>query len=456
METATAAASRNDPASKLYGPRGAAKALFPCRDREILIEGPAGTGKTIAVLEKINRWLLKCPGSRALIVRKTRTSMSQSVLVSFEAKVIPRNPSVYPDTQAQQRRTRQSYLYPNGSELVIGGLDDPDRIMSTEYDMIGEFEATELTEDDHEKLMTRLRNGVMPFQQIIADCNPAGPTHWLNLRAKSGKMTRLLSRHADNPRFYDVDGHQTLDGRAYIGLLENSLTGSRLLRLLSGKWAKAEGLVYETFDAPIHVVPAARFDRSIIRRWVAGVDWGYTEAGSIEVCGVDGDGRAYLVHEVYRSRKTIDWWVAKGEAIDRGFPGVRFECDPAEPAYIDAFRNAGLNAFPAFNDIAPGVQAVQQRLSVAGDGRPRIFILENCNNDRDEVLVNAKKPTGILDEMDSYSWPKTGEGKPNKEVPEDKDNHGQDAFRYAIAHIDDIGNLRADVIKEMFILTARN
>ena len=39
------------PESRPYGPRGAAAELFGCRDPEVLIEGPAGTGKTRAVLE---------------------------------------------------------------------------------------------------------------------------------------------------------------------------------------------------------------------------------------------------------------------------------------------------------------------------------------------------------------------------------------------------------------------
>jgi len=423
-----------DPATKFYRPRGAAKALFPCRSTEVLIEGPAGTGKTVAVLEKINRWLLKCPNSRALIVRKTRISMTQSVLVTLEKKVIPANPELYPDLQNMQRRTRQSYMYPNGSELVVGGLDDPDRIMSTEYDLIGEFEATELTQDDHEKLATRLRNYAMPFQQIIADCNPGSPAHWLNLRGKGSQMVRLLSRHIDNPLFYDEDGSITKAGRDYMAILGNSLTGSRKLRLLDGKWAKAEGLVYEEFDSAIHVIPSV--DHSIFRRYVAGVDWGFTEPGAIELFGVDGDSRMYRVREVYRSRKTIDWWVKQASELHKSYGIEMFACDPSEPAYIEAFRNAGLPAIEAFNDIAPGVQAVRQRLAMQEDERARLYFVPSPLDEQDDALTSAKKPTSLIDEMDSYSWPKTSEGKSNKEVPEDRDNHGQDAARYAVAAVD--------------------
>ena len=67
--------------------------------------------------------------------------------------------------------------------------------MSTEYDMIYVQEATELTEDDWEALTTRLRNGRAPIQQLIADCNPAEPTHWLKARCDSGQ-TRMLNTQA--------------------------------------------------------------------------------------------------------------------------------------------------------------------------------------------------------------------------------------------------------------------
>ena len=48
------------------------------------------------------------------------------------------------------------------TRLIIGGMDNADRIMSTEYDIILVVEATEISEDDAEKLGTRLRNGMMP------------------------------------------------------------------------------------------------------------------------------------------------------------------------------------------------------------------------------------------------------------------------------------------------------
>ncbi|UQN04852.1 phage terminase large subunit [Deinococcus sp. QL22] len=167
------------PGALVYEPFGSARELFFARESEVVLDGPAGTGKSRSILEKLNALALKYPGMRGLIVRKTRASLTDTTLVTFEDHVHPAC-----DTENQQRNVRRSYKYSNGSELVVGGMDKAIKIMSSEYDVICAFEATEFHEDDWESMTTRLRNGVMSYQQLLADCNPAAPTHWLNQRQR--------------------------------------------------------------------------------------------------------------------------------------------------------------------------------------------------------------------------------------------------------------------------------
>jgi hypothetical protein len=54
---------------KAYGPKGGARELFYLKDPEVLLAGPAGTGKSRAALEKLNFLALKYPGFRGLIVK---------------------------------------------------------------------------------------------------------------------------------------------------------------------------------------------------------------------------------------------------------------------------------------------------------------------------------------------------------------------------------------------------
>lgn len=418
-----------------YRPRGAAKALFPNRSLELLIEGPAGTGKTRAVLEKINRWLLKSRGSRVLITRKTRESMSQSVLVTLEEKVLPDNPDEYPITGDVQRRNRGSYLYPNGSELVVGGLDKPAKIMSTEYDMIAVFEATEATESDWEMLLSRLRNNVMPYQQIVADCNPGPPTHWLNKRADNGAMQRLLSRHVDNPTMHDGQ-NWTAFGRTYLDTLRR-LTGARATRLLDGRWAASEGLVYGEFDPDIHVIKS--FDIPGSWRRIRAIDFGFSNPFVCQWWAIDGDGRMFLYREIYKSKMIVQ---DHAERIKRLSDADRIEKTVSDHDAEDreTLHRYGVMTQPAFKAITPGIEAVNSRLRVAKDGRARLFVFENVLDQRDEHLVESKLPVNCVQEFDTYAYPKAADGKSQKEEPIDANNHAMDAMRYAVAYVDDIGH----------------
>ena len=211
---------RWETATPLYKPRGGCAAVIACTLPEVLISGPAGTGKSRACLQKLHHLATDYPGSRHLIVRKTRESLSESGLFTFERYVLGEG---HPIAAGVQRHYRQVYQYPNGSAIVVGGLDKASKIMSTEYDTIYVQEAIELSEDDWESLTTRTRNGVMPYQQLLADANPDRPTHWLKKRCDAGRTLLIESRHEDNPRLWD-GAQWTPEGTAYIARLD-ALTG---------------------------------------------------------------------------------------------------------------------------------------------------------------------------------------------------------------------------------------
>lgn len=409
-----------DPRTKPYQPFGAALDLFYCKAEEVLVEGPAGTGKTRALLEKIHLCLLKYAGARALIVRKTRTSMTESVLVTFEEKVLPVGD---PIKDGAGRRFRQHYDYPNGSTLVVGGMDNVDRIMSTEYDIIGVFEATELTEDDHEKLTTRLRNGIIPYQQIVLDCNPGPEWHWLNQRANAGRMTRLLSRHEHNPTVTE----------AYLDKLK-ALTGARRARLYEGKWASQEGLVYETFDAAVHVLdqtPDGWEDWTKYRS----VDFGYTNPFVCQWWAEDPDGRLYLYREWYRTKMLVEDHAAKINELSgpESYRNTVADHDAEDRATL---ARHGVKTVAAHKAVKEGIQAVQERLKGQKDGLPRLFVLRDATMERDPALVEDKRPASTLEEFDGYAWAESRERKPEKEEPVKDNDHGMDAMRYMVAHVD--------------------
>src|SRR5438270_14032016 len=71
-----------------YNPRGACADIFTMQDPQIVVSGPAGTGKSRAILEKVHLACLNHPGLRALMVRKTRRSLTESAMVTYEKHVL--------------------------------------------------------------------------------------------------------------------------------------------------------------------------------------------------------------------------------------------------------------------------------------------------------------------------------------------------------------------------------
>ncbi len=407
------------------------------RAPEVVLSGPAGTGKTLAALHKLHRAAIKYPGMRAAIVRKTRESLTQSALVTYENKVLDR--SWYQRiAQGCQRRVRQSYTYPNGSEIVVGGLDKPSKIMSTEFDLILVNQAEETSEGDWESLSSRLRNGVMPYQQIAGDCNPDAPSHWIQLRSRAGSLELLESRHEDNPEYWDGSAW-TPAGERYMARLER-LTGVRFLRLRRGIWAGVEGQIYDEWDDAVHIVEP--FD--IPAEWARfrGIDFGFTNPFVCQWWAGDPDGRLYLYRELYGSSRIVTDWAP---IITKLSEGERIEWTVADWDAEDraTLQSCGIDTRPAQKAVKPGIEAVQLRLRKQPDGKPRLFICRGCTVDRDPRLVEAKKPASAIEEIGFYVWAPPLVNRAPKEEPLKINDHGMDTMRYVVAEADGLGSYSA-------------
>lgn len=414
-----------------FRPQGGALELFRSREPEILLCGPAGTGKSRTALEKLHLMACKYAGMRGLMARKTLRSLVASTLVTYREKVLHKLDGVSFFGGSSQEPA--AFRYPNGSRLVVGGLDNPDKVMSTEYDAIYVSEATDLVENDLEALTTRLRNGVMPYQQLLGDCNPGAPTHWLKRRCDRGATRLLDSRHEDNPALWDARaGAWTPAGVAYMARLD-ALSGVRFLRLRKGTWAAAEGLVYEAWDRAVHLVNSFPIPADWRRLRV--FDFGYTNPLVCQWWAIDPDGRMYLYREIYRTQRTVS---AHAAQIRQLSAGERYEVNIADHDAEDRATLAaeGIPTVAAYKAVSRGIQAVEQRLQVAGDNKPRLFIMRDALVDRDEALEGAKKPVCTEHEFDSYVWPKGQDGKALREEPVKRDDHGMDAMRYAVMHFE--------------------
>lgn len=437
------------PGQRAYQPHGAALSLLYDRAPEIVLSGPAGTGKSRACLEKLHLCAVKYPKMRGLIIRKTRESLSEAALVTYEDKVLPEYSAI---ADGPRRNFRQVYTYPNRSQIVVGGLDKPGKVMSTEYDMIYVQEAVELDLADWLALTTRLRNNVMPYQQLVADCNPDAPTHWLWLRAQSGLARMLHSRHEDNPRLFR-SGQLTEEGRIYIERLDRlgylnaetgEVEGTEYQRLRLGLWVQATGLIYGVWsDGPAdgNVTEAADYVEgggSII--W--GVDDGYVgrRDGATGQWTADSHPRVFGVYQLrrdgvicrfaesYQAETLSDAHVADALCLPHTYEWVRVAMDADKlakpldviwsarrrdnlrdtfyplPDYAVVDKSAAelkgrLHAAQIYTrngpaDVEESIKEKRRALALDQNGRRRFLVHPRCKDYRAEMASYRRDPNG--------------------------------------------------------------
>lgn len=426
--------------------RGAALELGRCRDLEVCLDGPAGTGKTFACLFKVHIMLTLYPGSKALVARKTNVALAGSAMATFRDMLDPHeNVNYYGGSKVRPA----AFQYPNGSEMIVTGLDRREKIKSYEFDIAYLNEATEMDEEDIEYVRTRLRHGKLPYHQLILDCNPDAPEHWLNQRMESGKTTRLISKHEDNPRFFDLKTNDwTPDGYQYIFENLAGLTGVLLSRMRFGLWTAAIGTIYQdVWDRSRNVVDPFPIPRGAPRYMV--IDFGFSNPFVCKWYFEDYDGRLYCYREWYKTKMLIEDHAKQIAILSGWFDRLptdhdKYRTRPADnadplPRVIICDHDAqgkatleahlGLNTINAEKDVLEGIQEVSSRLRLAGDGKPRLLYFKNCLVEPDPELIRQKKPKCSIEEFNVYVW-KRGADINAKEEPAKEYDHGMDCDRY--------------------------
>lgn len=400
---ATAVREERDVSTVRYHPRGASVELFGCRERVVIVSGPAGTGKTYGALWRLHACALKYPGMRGIMLRKVQEDLTASALVTYQERVLGSG-RFGVRTYGGSKMTPAAFQYPNGSMLMVGGLDKSEKVMSREYDLVYVNEMWELTEEDVDNLTTRIRWGVMPYQQVFGDTNPQGPGHHLYKRTQAGKARMLFSVHQDNPDLYDEStGQWTVRGQAYLDGL-NDLTGFRRDRLLLGLWTAAEGVVYPEFNRQTHVKTVNCEGWST----VLGMDVGTRNPTALLTIRHAGD-RIHLEREHYQRGMSSDDMVDIAVARYNETKATHMVLDPSAASLIVSLQRRGVNVRKGVNDIVVGIGRVSSALST-------FTIDPSCIE--------------TINEFESYQYP---DGRRSGVDTPVKDNdHAMDALRYVV------------------------
>lgn len=421
-----------------FQPYGAGRAFWGFKGREGILSGPAETGKTLTALHKLDACAWKYKGMRGAILRQTYASMPGTVLETYIKKVLGAwNPELndgrggmdndLSPVKAYGGEKPQWFDYPTGSRIYIGGMDNPQKALSGERDVIYVNQAEELALEAWEVLISRStgRAGNMPYAQLIGDCNPDAPTHWIKERQLAGKLTLFESRHEDNPTLWDAArGEWTEQGKISLAALD-SMTGVRYLRLRKGIWAAAEGVIYDVWeDGPIdgNVTEEADYipDGGEVL-WA--IDDGYvgeydTSTGGFTanshprvflLCQLRENGVLCIFEESYKIKTLSDEHIAHVLAMPYPRP---------EYATVDksaAELKARLHAQDIYTRNGPAsveesIKEAMRRVGKDVNGRRTVLVHPRCKHLRREMPAYRRDPDT---------------GKPIKAF-----DHGPDALRY--------------------------
>lgn len=335
----------NEPTALLaYEQRWASQALDRAIERgdsEILVRGPRGVGKTIDFCYRFHRFALQYPGMTQIWCRSTRTRLTDSVLKTFENEVLgPRHP-LY---NSKSREQRSHYRYPNGSEIILMGLDDPERAKSVSADIVWINEPTDLTEAQWEEIggatRKQMRNAC-PIRLKIGDFNPTFPEHWtttrcpefpqhlypkvmddgtrmgewltpemyrettrFNLAKNTTHKAKLIVYSApDNPGYWSLEpwGWKP-SGLDYAVNFLGKMSGTRKARYLAGKPMADEGGVFPEYDPTIHDCE----DFEPPRGWpiIQGCDPGFGTT-AWEWIALSPDGGIFFFDEIYEGGRAF-------------------------------------------------------------------------------------------------------------------------------------------------------
>lgn len=271
-------------------------------------------------------------------------------------------------------------------------------------------EITTWNKDVFEMLKSRLS---FPDSIFDGTCNPDSPNHWFKAFLDSANNPDPDKRPDIYCQSYQIYDNPFLTPE-FIHNLELEYEGTVYFdRFILGKWALAEGLIYQSYDLkndPIDSVP----EQLTGKRFIS-CDYGTANACVFLMFEQGKSGTWYVTDEYYYSgrdsirQKTDEEYCQDLRIFLADRKIERIIVDPSALSFITALRQHGYWVSKATNKVLDGIRMTMTKLN-SGE----IKILRKCKN--------------LLKEFGSYSW------NPKKEIDEPikENDHACDALRYFV------------------------
>jgi len=366
--------------------------FIECRDRYTAYIGGIGSGKTYAgALKAMSQAKRNTTG---LVVAPTYPMLRDATLRTFLDLA---------GDAASLNRSEMRVALANGAEILFRSADNPDRLRGPNIHWAWIDEGAMCDALAWDIVIGRLRADGTAGPCWVTS-TPRG-RNWLYHRLD--QMTVFKSRTRDNPYL----------SPEFVQSLTDTYAGLFAAQELDAEFVSFEGLVYDMFDRNVH---RQERERTEIRRWLLGVDEGFTNPAVLLAVGVDGDGRLHIAEEWYERQRLQEDHVAAAVEMHQRYHFESVYVDRSAPGLVAALRQAGLPCREHSARVLEGIREVQNYLAVADDGRPRLTLSQSCPQ--------------TLAEFESYVWKERGSAGDKRTVdePEKVNDHAMDALRYVV------------------------
>lgn len=364
--------------------------------------GSAGSGKSYTIAQRI---VIRCctESIKVLVCRRYATTLRNSCFSLFKEILAKWELTKY----VKVKETDMSITFPNGSQIIMTGLDEETKLLSlTNISTVWVEEAYEVEKPKIEQLNLRMR-GQASNQQIFLSWNPISKNSWLydfTVVNPPNNSIFIHSTYKDNP-FLNAEYVQALDEMEVRNPAKYRVYGL-------GEWGvDSEGLVIknwrkEDFD------PMALASQGFEHR--VGMDLGWIDKSAIVETLYDKANRTiYVFNEFYKSGCQLS---ELAEAIkSMNLQKTKIYVDAAEPRSIQFFKNEGCRCEPC----AKGKDSVKAGL---------MFLQDN-------LIIVHPKCQNFINELENFSYIKSKQTGEWTEDTTHEWSHAIDACRYGYSDI---------------------
>ena len=393
----------------------------------VIAEGAIRAGKTIVGSLSYILWSMSTFKNQQFIISgKTIGSLRRNVITPLKDILYARGYNLF------ERKNDNVLVVSDGKNrntyFLFGGRDERSQDLVQGITAAGAFldEVALMPQSFVEQVLARCS---VEGSKLWFNCNPEGPSHWFYinhvLKYKEHKYVRI---------HFNIEDNLSLS-EDIVERYKNMFTGIFYERFILGKWAFADGVIYDCYTEAKntyteankkYVLPISILENDIINGGTPfyGCDYGiynpqvYLEGYKIRKTN-DPIPYFYIENEYYydgrksMKQKTDSEYVSDFISFVDNKRYKQVIIDPSASSLIAAMRSEGIEVMKAKNDVNDGIRIVYE-LMASG-----------------HILINKDRCKNLISELGLYIW---NEKKTDRGIdePVKQNDHCCDALRYLI------------------------